>query len=285
MITRFYKIYNKEDKVVYVGITTRSVNQRFKEHVFYKKLNKSEYYCKEFYKLNHGNIKNLTDYFRERKKVVKLERKFIKDEKNNGNTLLNISSGGEWLTDLLRKLQETEFFNKYGKDGDFEKYLFCKKQYRIWLNDWIRNKIIYKIWLSNWINHRIIHNYKKWLSNWISNVSVNKYYKMLNHWIGHKKTNNYKRLLNNWIKSKEKNYKTLLNKWIDRSLKNKYREWLRNFIVNKSMNRYERLLYNFIFTKEKSKYKGWINHWISHRIENRYKKLLNYMIISHLKGK
>ena len=48
MITLFYKILYKKECVVYVGVTTRSLVQRFTEHVKKKELNESErllWYC------------------------------------------------------------------------------------------------------------------------------------------------------------------------------------------------------------------------------------------------
>ena len=43
MITYFYKILYDNKDVVYVGITTRSINARFREHISKKRLNPEIY--------------------------------------------------------------------------------------------------------------------------------------------------------------------------------------------------------------------------------------------------
>ena len=268
MITHFYKIYNKYNEVVYVGVTTRTVKQRFIEHVKSKELNFIDYYCKEFYTINHKNIKTVKDYYEEKEKVKFLERKFIKEELEKGSNLLNISKGGEWCSYLLNKLLSTDFSNKSKEYISFEKYLLNIHMYRQWISSWINNKNIYKVWITNWILHRSVNKYYAWIYNWLNNNTKNKYKVWLNHWISHRNINIYKKWLNDFIDINSKNrYYCFLCHWIDhKTEKFKYKKWLSNFINNKSLLPYKKWLNSFIDTNTKNKYKQWLSHWISHRI-------------------
>jgi len=84
MITRFYKILYKNEEVVYVGVTTRTITKRFKEHLISKSLNIDEFSVIEFDKIKHPEITSLEIFYEERNKVANLERKYIKEELEDG---------------------------------------------------------------------------------------------------------------------------------------------------------------------------------------------------------
>ena len=121
MITHFYKILYENKDVVYVGVTTRTINKRFQEHVSLKKLNQ-HYSVVEFDKIEHPKIDCLKTYYEECCKVSNLERKYIREEKLKGSKLLNISLGGEWGTTILNKLYRKDFFEKFGTYDNYIKY-------------------------------------------------------------------------------------------------------------------------------------------------------------------
>lgn len=68
MKTIFYKILNSKNEVIYVGVTTRSLQERFNEHVSDKSLNKENYTIFEFDSINHNIIESIEDFYNERKK-------------------------------------------------------------------------------------------------------------------------------------------------------------------------------------------------------------------------
>lgn len=96
MRTIFYKILYKNKDVVYVGVTTRKITQRFREHLKSKGLNPNEYTIVEFYSIIHPEISSLEVFYEEQGRVALLEQQFIKEEINKGSKLLNIRRGGEW---------------------------------------------------------------------------------------------------------------------------------------------------------------------------------------------
>ena len=90
--TLFYKILNKVGEVVYVGVTLRTLQQRFNEHLQSKKaLNNKDYSIVEFDRIEHPLFASSEVFYQERKKVVLLERKYIQEEKDKGAHLLNLS--------------------------------------------------------------------------------------------------------------------------------------------------------------------------------------------------
>ena len=151
-ITRFYKILYKGKDVVYVGVTLREVNERFREHILSKSLNPVDYSIIEFDKIEHPLIDSIAIYYEERKKVVELERKYIQEEKDKGSTLLNLGPGGEgWGTSIIEKLRKDDFFSKHGSWEDYKEY---------------RRKIrrCYQ-WVNHWVVHRCSNKCSQWLGS------------------------------------------------------------------------------------------------------------------------
>ena len=79
MIYNIYGLVSPIDgQIVYVGVTLREINERFREHIFSKSLNLVDYSIIEFDKIEHPLIDSIHIYYEERKKVVELERKYIR---------------------------------------------------------------------------------------------------------------------------------------------------------------------------------------------------------------
>lgn len=168
MKTRFYKILFN-DSVIYVGITTRTIQRRFQEHIKTKKLNSKFCSIIQIDELEHDNITSLDEYYSEYNKVKTLERKYIQEEKDKGSKLLNISCGGEWGTHILHNILKEQFFETYGSYNGFKQWLNKKKKTKYWLNSWVctrtRNRISH--WFSHWIEVKTRNKTKKWIHNWI----------------------------------------------------------------------------------------------------------------------
>ena len=238
MITYFYKILYKNTDVVYVGVTTTTIQHRFKQHIKSKHLDPNLYSVIEFNRINHKDILSIEDYNRERLKVVKLERKYIVEERTKGSDLLNISVGGEWGANILHKLRKEGFIERFGSYDGFKEYKakIDKSHY----------------WLRSWINNRSNNKSKKWLGSWIKQKTYNKSKKWLITWICEKLKNKSKVWLRTWIRQKTYNKsKVWLKSWINNRSTNKSKEWLRHWISNRSTNKSKVWLRVWVKTKLK----------------------------------
>ena len=157
MKTRFYKILYKNKDVVYVGVTTRAITERFKEHLISKNLNEN-YSVIEFDCIEHPPLTTLKVFYEELRKVSDLERSYIKEERDKGAVLLNISKGGEWGANIVSKLRKEEFRNKFGSYDDYEEYMKSVERSVRWLRTWCYNRSKNKT--------------KSWVRGWSANLSV-----------------------------------------------------------------------------------------------------------------
>ena len=140
MRTIFYKILYKNKDVVYVGVTTRKITQRFREHLKSKGLNPNEYTIVEFYSIIHPKISSLEVFYEEQRKVADLERKYIKEELNKGSKLLNLSEGGEWGTNILNELRKEKFLKEFKSYDGYKEYKKKKGKVRVWMYSWVSVK-------------------------------------------------------------------------------------------------------------------------------------------------
>ena len=242
MITRFYHILNSKNQVVYVGLTTRTIEKRFLEHKRAKQLNDS-FTIKEIDKIEHPKIDSLEIYYREKLKTSLIEQQYIKKELNNGHRLLNLSKGGEWGTQILNKILKEDFFKIY---GSYEGYIEYRKQYikrknktKQWIRHWIQNKTKNKtkVWIRNWITHKTTNKTKQWIRNWITNKSINKTKYWIRYWIYDKTKNRTKQWISHWIYHKTKNKtKQWISYWIQNRTRNKTKVWIRNWIYVRKNN-------------------------------------------------
>lgn len=235
MKTYFYKILYKNKEVVYVGVTTRTINERFREHLISKSLS-GDYSVIEFDYIEHPEISSLEVFYNERLKVVKLEQKYIKEELDKGSNLLNISAGGEWGYNILDKLRREEFLSEFGSYDSYKEYKKGKGKSKKLIYHWIFNKSKNKskALISHWISHRGESKTKVWLKSWISNRSESKSKRLVNDWISNRCRNRSKRIISDWISNKSKSKsKRLVNNWIFNRSISKSRRLIGNWIIHR----------------------------------------------------
>ena len=266
MITLFYKILYKKERVVYVGVTTRSLVQRFNEHVKKKELNEIDYSIEEIDRIDHGNISTLDDLRRERVKVFELENYYI--NKYKSKFLLNISDGGEWGVNLYKKLLKEDFINKYGNLDNYEEYVRKRHVVLVWIRSWIKSSISNKTesWIYNWISTKSINKTEVWIKGWIVNKSVNKTKLFIHNWILHTNENKVKSWLKMWIKHTSADItKSWLQEWICNKSANSTKKWLKEWVDTRSSNATKIWLRNWVTNQSKNRTKSWMNCWIRHK--------------------
>lgn len=249
MITKFYKILDENNNTVYVGVTTRAINIRFKEHIISKGLNINKYSIIEFYRIEHPIFSSIEIYYNEKKKIVELERNFIKEEKFKGFHLLNLSSGGEWGSSILNKLRKLDFLAKYGSYDGYKDYIKKKMKIYRWLYHWYSHKSEskVKVWIRSWLLGRTLSKTKRWLQHWMYSKNHSKTKRWLQHWVHHRKSS-----------SKIKGY---LHKWIHKYSQNKVKKWLQHWVHHRSTPKINRWLQHWVDSRKMNKTKAWLKNW------------------------
>lgn len=225
MITYFYKILYDNKDVVYVGVTTRTPQKRFQQHIKSKHLN-NHYSVIEFDKIEHPKIDSLEVYYQERLKVYNLERKYIQEERDKGSDLLNISDGGEWGCSILNKLVKENFLQKYGSYDGYEEYKKridkikkfiwqwvlnkTKNKTKSWIHIWIRHdsESPTYVWLKSWIFVKTRSKTRVWIRHWIEHRAEPKILGWLYHWIEHRSETRFKVWMFNWVARRSRDGKT-----------------------------------------------------------------------------
>lgn len=257
MKTRFYKILYKQKDVVYVGVTLRPITKRFREHIFYKGLNKN-YSIVEFDHVEHPEFTTLEIFFSEREKVAKLEQKYIKEELEKGSHLLNIRKGGEWGCVILEKLRKEEFLKKFGSYENYKKYK--KKIY------------ITRDWTWNWIANRSQRRTKSWVRNWTFNKRRDNVEVWIRSWVARRKENRAKKWARSWVSVRnESKVKAWVKGWIYNRKKRRLKEWVRNWVLSKSRIPLKEWTKHWVCNRSKSRSKSWIRNWVKCRSDNKGK--------------
>lgn len=291
MKTRYYHILDKNDNIIYVGLTTTTIGQRFCRHIITKKLNRIDYRCVQIDEIDNGKITSLEDYYREKKRSGELERYYIKKARDEGANLLNISIGGEWNGHILTKILKKDFFDKY---GTYDGYLEYKKEYErqeresqkflIKLRNWIYNRTVnkYRKKLTSWIGNRTRNRYKRLLQKMYYR-SKNKYRRMLRRWVNYKSKGKYKRFIKHWYGHRVENpYKNLLAWRVHRNIRNQYKYILTRLIIRRTEQDKIRLLKKQGLYKKSVKmiYKSKLKEWVRYKTMNPYKRILK-QLVSH----
>lgn len=201
-ITRFYKILYKGKDVVYVGVTLREINERFREHIFSKSLNLVDYSIIEFDRIEHPLIDSIHIYYEERKKVVELEKRYIQEEKDKGSVLLNLGPGGEgWGSSIIEKLRKDDFFIKHGSWEGYKEYSRKIRRCYQWVNHWAVHRCSNKCspWLGSWVLKETKSKCGTWLYSWVAVKTRNRYYEWLGAWVHQKTENRCKYWLAHWV--------------------------------------------------------------------------------------
>lgn len=264
MITRFYKILNKNGDVVYIGVTTRTINERFREHIISKGLNRKDYSVVEFDSIEHPEIISIEIYYKEKQRVAELERKYIKEAKLQGYDILNISDGGEWCENILSKLRKEKFLAIYGSYDNYKKW--HKKIYKIynWLNHWQYHRSTPKIksWILSWKYVRTHSKTKQWIRHWYQCYTMNKTKRWLYHWKNYRSKNRTQIWLHRWyIHKSNSKLKTWLSHWKFHKTENKSKQWLRQWLFCRKMSKSKLWVHNWLINKSYNATKRWLYHW------------------------
>lgn len=244
MLTKIYKIIdNCDDTPVYVGVTTRTVKQRFEEHVRSKNLDPNKYRCETIITVKHGLIVDIVDYVRERNKIKALEKYYI-EFYSTKYRLLNISAGGEWGANILHRLLNNSKVTP--ENAKYFKEIYFKELIHSWISSRTRNSV--ERLFKHWIGHRSKNNVKALLCHWITHEVQLDIKCLLFNWINSRSRSITKDCLKNWISNSTRNpTKALLNYWIcHNSDKNLTKYLLRRWITNKFRNPVKELLRTWI---------------------------------------
>ena len=267
MKTRFYKILYKRKDVVYVGVTTRPITERFKEHLISKRLNEN-YSVIEFDCVEHPEFTTLEIYYKEKRKVVMLEQKYIKEEIERGSNLLNVSKGGEWGSNILEKLRREDFLRRFGSYDNYAMYKFKREKCNGWLRNWVihRTESQVKRWLGNWTVNRGVVKSKRWIKHWISHRSNNKVKVWFRCWLSSQENLDIKTWLKSWVYSKGGNkVKRWTRNWVNCRSQNNIKKWLRSWVQCRTRNKFKVWLRNWVFDRSTPKAKRWLKNWVVHR--------------------
>ena len=251
MKTRFYKILYKNRDVVYIGVTTRPVAKRFQEHIVSKGLNE-DYSVIEFDCIRHPVLDSLETYYEERKKIVELEQKYIREEIQRGSHLLNISVGGEWGSQVIEKLRKEDFYRRFSSYDNYEEYKAQADKCRGWLD--------------NWVECRGMNRTKRWLLSYLKHKTENKTNKWLQHWVECRSFKKTKRWLQYWVKNKSRiKTKVWLLNWTFNSSRCKTEIWMRSWVQHRSDKKLKVWLRNWMNCRTRNKLKVWLRNWVAHR--------------------
>lgn len=287
MKTRYYHILDKDNNIIYVGLTTTTIGQRFCRHIISKHLNRVDYKCVQIDEIDNGDITSLEDYYREKKRAAELEKYYIDKARKEGANLMNISKGGEWNSHVLENILKEDFFKKYGTYEGYKKYvkhqLYTKKKYRMLLRHWYYESIYnpYRRRLNRWVKDRARPKYKKLLQQWYHHHSENKYKKFLSHWYHHHSENKYKRFIRHWWGHRIENpYKKLWEYRVRRKTRNRYKHLLQRLIVRRTSQVKEKALKDQGLYKKNKKniYKQKLKDWVRYKTMNPYKRIWKQLI-------
>lgn len=297
MKTRYYHILDKNDNIIYVGLTTTTIGQRFCRHIITKKLNRIDYRCVQIDEIDNGKITSLEDYYREKKRSGELERYYIKKARDEGANLLNISIGGEWNGHILTKILKKDFFDKYGTyDGyleykkEYEKNRRMKRKYENKLKNWYNYKTMnpyykklhnwvdyhtrpkYKVFVFRWYNHHSKSKFEKFMKRWYNHHTVNKYKQFIRHWFGHRTENRYRKFWEYRVHRKTRN--RYHHKWLRLIIRRTYETKQKllkeqGLLVKKvkPVNKFRELLYNWKKRNSMNPYKKFLFSWMHRRIK------------------
>lgn len=203
MLTKIYKIVDKKDIPIYIGVTTCTINRRFYEHILSKYLNIDEYRCELILTIKHKPILTLEDYVSEKKKIKELEQYYI-NYYSKTHKLLNMTAGGEWGSNIIHRL-----LNKQSLSKENFRY-FSELYFKQLMNDWISTKTRNSVesLFKHWINHKTESYVKNLLKHWIMHRSASSTKILLQTWINKRGRSIVKDCLKNWIFNKNKTIKS-----------------------------------------------------------------------------
>jgi len=217
LTTLFYLIESPDYTEKYIGLTTRTLQQRFNEHKKSKDwIIDNTFSIREIDRIEHSNIHNLEDFLRERNRATSKEIALISTYSKEWN-LQNLSDGGEWGAKILWQIKQENWIAKYGSVEGFREHKQRENNVRTWLRNWAITKKTpqLKKWLSSWVKHRKTPQLKIWLSDWVANRKTPQLKTWLSSWVVIKKIPQLKIWLSNWVTHrKTPRLKTWLRNWV-----------------------------------------------------------------------
>ena len=262
--TIFYKILYKKKHVVYVGVTTRTVQARFREHIKTKGLNPKLYSIHEFDLITHPDMRTLEEFYQEKARVTLLEQKYIKEEISKGSQLLNLSPGGEWGSQILAQIRKDTFLQEFGTYEGYQEYLREKKALQHWFYHWVshRTESPVRVWMHNWVQHKCQRFLKVWLRSWVSARTISKTKVWLKSWARHHKQNRAKYWLCCWTRARgDCPLKVWLYCWVYVYGTSQVKKWFCNWARNRSTARAKCWMRSWVFHRTHNEAKLWLSHW------------------------
>ena len=247
LITRFYVILNCLRIPKYIGLTTRTLKQRFREHIKQKHL--VDCTIEEIAYIEHENIDSLEKFIEERHKAGELEKRLIKKYKNAGYDLMNLSDGGEWGSQIYHRIMKEDFFKKYGTYEGFQEEYNNQKEIFNWFQNWVKDKSVNPVerWFYHWVIHKSEDPVKRWFQNWVKDKSEDP----VKLWFRH------------WIKGKSEDpVKIWFISWNQYKSGNPVKIWFKHWAQNKSGNPVKLWFNNWVYHKSEEPVKLWFNNWV-----------------------
>jgi len=236
LTTLFYLIESPDYTEKYIGLTTRTLQQRFNEHKKSKDwIIDNTFSIREIDRIEHNNIHNLEDFLREKDRATNKEKNLISTYSSECN-LQNISTGGEWGMAILWQIKQEKWITKYGSIEGFREYKQRENNVKIWLRDWVATKKRpqLKTWLSNWIANKKIPILKTWLSSWVATRKKPILKTWLSTWVSTRKTPQLKRWLRDWGSTRKKpQLKTWLRHWVSTRKTPILKTWLSSWVTHR----------------------------------------------------
>lgn len=280
MKTWFYKILYKGKDVVYVGVTTKEITERFKQHIGAKGLNEN-YSVIEFDCVEHPEFTTIEVFYEERRKVAELERKYIREELEKGSKLLNISKGGEWGCTILEKLRKEEFTREFGSYDKYKEYKRRISAIRAWIGNWVTNKGSDKVkrWMAEWTYNRSKNEVKSWVRDWVIARSRNEVKVWLRSWGSSRSENRSKRWVKSWVHNRSKNQvKAWIRIWVVNKSSNVVKVWVKNWVYNRSKNEIKVWIKDWVKCRSEGKIKSWVRNWVHVKSRNSIKLWLRHWV-------
>jgi predicted GIY-YIG superfamily endonuclease len=206
LTTLFYLIESPYYTEKYIGLTTRTLQQRFNEHKKSKDwIIDNTFSIREIDRIEHNNIHNLEDFLREKNRAANKEKNLISTYSREWN-LQNISIGGEWGMAILWQIKQEKWITKYGSIEGFREYKQRENNVKKWLSHWVstRKTPILKTWLNHWVSHRKTPQLKTWLNDWVAKRKTPILKTWLRDWVTNRKTPQLKTWLRDWVTTRKR---------------------------------------------------------------------------------
>lgn len=163
-IYKIYKIINNINEKIYIGWTNKKLSDRFKNHCDEAKRRNKTYLARALNKYGFENFEIIELCNVERKKILDIEKKFIKKFKSNNSDIgYNMTSGGDGFNGLIRTEEHCRKISEAhkGMKASLETRKKISKALTGKKHSKEAKKKIKKNHAKHWKNHRMIESHKK----------------------------------------------------------------------------------------------------------------------------